>query len=111
MGTRFNLLHGPTDTFLRFLCEVVHPVVRSDRNETLKLVRKFNDQLRREGWHLVEEEKIGGRSRSERATIDAAYWGFFIIPHYDLSGVYVTSENGGFWTSQKKLLLSVDVTF
>ncbi len=60
---RFNLLHGPTDTFLRFLCEVVHPVVRSDRNETLKLVREFNDQLRREGWHLVEEEKIGGRSR------------------------------------------------
>lgn len=47
----------------------------------------------------------------ERATIDAVYWGFFIIPHYDLSGVYVTSENGGFWTSQKKLLLSVDVTF
>ena len=49
--------------FLRFLCEVVHPVVRSDRNETLKLVSEFNDQLRREGWHLVEEEKIAGRPR------------------------------------------------
>ncbi|HEV2505323.1 MAG TPA: abortive infection family protein [Mesorhizobium sp.] len=61
--SRFNLLHGPTDLFLRFLCEMVHPVVRPDRNETLALVQQFNDQLRREGWHLVEEEKIAGRPR------------------------------------------------
>jgi hypothetical protein len=60
---RFNLLGGPTDTFLRFLCEIVHPVVRPDRNEALKLVGEFNDQLRREGWQLVEEEKIAGRPR------------------------------------------------
>ena len=25
---RFKLIDGPADTFLRFLCEVVHPVVR-----------------------------------------------------------------------------------
>ena len=61
--SRFNLLHGPTDLFLRFLCEMVHPVVRPDRNEALALVQQFNDQLRREGWHLVEEEKIAGRPR------------------------------------------------
>ena len=58
---RFNLLQGPTDTFLRLLCEMVHPVVRPDRNEALRLVQQFNDQLRLEGWHLVEEEKIAGR--------------------------------------------------
>ena len=61
--SRFNLLNGPSDTFLRFLCEIVHPVVRPDRNESLKLVQNFNDQLRKEGWILVEEEKIGGRPR------------------------------------------------
>lgn len=60
---RFNLLQGSSDNFLRFLCEMVHPVVRPDRNEALKLVQQFNDQLRREGWHLVEEEKIAGRPR------------------------------------------------
>lgn len=60
---RFNLLQGPTDTFLRFLCEMVHPVVRPDRNQALTLVHHFNDQLRNEGWHLVEEEKIAGRPR------------------------------------------------
>ncbi|WP_293947634.1 abortive infection family protein [Sneathiella sp.] len=61
--SRFDLLKGPTETFLRFLCEMVHPVVRPDRNEALKLVQHFNDQLRPEGWHLVEEEKIAGRPR------------------------------------------------
>lgn len=60
---RFNLLQGPSDGFLRFLCEMVHPVVRPDRNEALKLVQHFNDQLRLEGWNLVEEEKIAGRPR------------------------------------------------
>lgn len=60
---RFNLLQGPTDGFLRFLCEMVHPVVRPDRNAALKLVQEFNDQLRLEGWQLIEEEKIAGRPR------------------------------------------------
>jgi AbiJ N-terminal domain 3/Abortive infection C-terminus len=60
---RFNLSGCPTETFLRFLCEIVHPVVRPDRNEALQLVVHFNDQLRRDGWHLVEEEKVAGRPR------------------------------------------------
>ena len=58
---RFNLLHGPKDTFLHFLCEMVHPVVRSDQEETFKLVQCFNDQLQKEGWHLVPGERIAGR--------------------------------------------------
>lgn len=61
--SRFNFLNGPDDVFLRFLSEMVHPVVRPDRNEALKLVNEFNDQLRREGWCLVEVEKIAGRPR------------------------------------------------
>lgn len=60
---RFNLLHGPAEAFLRFLGEMVHPVVRPERDEALKLVKQFNDQLSREGWNLVEEEKIAGRPR------------------------------------------------
>jgi AbiJ N-terminal domain 3/Abortive infection C-terminus len=60
---RFNLLQGPSDDFLRFLCEMVHPVVRPDRNQALKLVQDFNDHLRPEGWQLVQEEKIVGRPR------------------------------------------------
>ena len=60
---RFRLMSAPSEDFLRFLCEILHPVVRPDRNESLKLLQHFNDQLRPHGWHLVEEEKIAGRSR------------------------------------------------
>jgi len=60
---RFNLLNLPANTFLEFLCEIVHPVVRPDRNESLKLVRHFNEQLQSAGWRLIEEELIAGRPR------------------------------------------------
>lgn len=60
---RFDLIDGPADRFLAFLAEMVHPVVRPDRNQSLEMVRAFNDQLRPEGWVLVEVEKIAGRPR------------------------------------------------
>ena len=60
---RFSLLGGPSEVFLRFLCEVVHPVVRPDKDEAIRLVAQFNEQLRHDGWELVEEERIAGRPR------------------------------------------------
>lgn len=62
---RFPLLDGPADTFLRFLSEMVHPVVRPDREEAAQIVEHINDQLRRAGWELVEVERIAGRARYE----------------------------------------------
>jgi hypothetical protein len=71
---RFGLLKGATDTFLKFLCEIVHPIVRPNRDEALKLIQHFNDQLRPEGWSLVEEERIAGRPRfvPRRLRLDGA---------------------------------------
>lgn len=60
---RFKLTNGPHDVFLRFLCEAVHPVVRPDRGDAIKLVSHFNDQLVRAGWEIYEEERIAGRPR------------------------------------------------
>ncbi len=60
---RFKLLDGPAEPFLNFLCETVNPVVRPDRDEALKLVSHFNDQLRPSGWELYEVERIAGRPR------------------------------------------------
>lgn len=61
--SRFRLLDGPTDTFLRFLCEVIHPVVRPEKDQALRIVGHFNEQLRLAGWELYEEQRIAGRSR------------------------------------------------
>lgn len=60
---RFNLMQSSSENFLRFLCELVHPVVRPDRNQALILVQQFNDQLSKEGWRLIEKERIAGRPR------------------------------------------------
>lgn len=58
---RFNLLRGPDEEFVRFLAEMVHPVVRSDETEVGRLVEEFNAQLRRDNWELMEVKQLSGR--------------------------------------------------
>jgi hypothetical protein len=60
---RFNLMQGSAESFLRFLCEMLHPLVRPDRDEAIRLAKQLNDSLRSAGWELFEEQKIAGRSR------------------------------------------------
>ena len=67
---RFGLMDGSSESFLRFLCETVHPVVRPDRDEAAKLVSHYNDQLRPAGWEIAEEERIGGRPRFTYRQLD-----------------------------------------
>lgn len=61
--SRFRLAEGSADHFLRFLCEMVHPLVRPDRDDALKLAEQFNDQLKGAGWELYQAELIAGRPR------------------------------------------------
>ncbi len=61
--SRLQLLDGPHERFLEFLCEVVNPLARPDRDEALKLVAQFNDHLRSCGWEILEEERVAGRPR------------------------------------------------
>ena len=66
---RFNLMGTTTEEFLRFLCEILHPVVRPDRDEVLRLAEHFNEQLRPHGCRVMEVEKIAGRPRYEGRVI------------------------------------------
>lgn len=59
---RFNLLWGPDEDFLRFLCETVHPVVRADEERAVIMVSNYNIHLRKDGWELFEASKLSGRS-------------------------------------------------
>ena len=68
--SRFQLVDGGAELFLRFLCEMVHPLVRPDRDEALNLVVQLNDQLKGAGWELYEEELIAGRPRFAFRTIE-----------------------------------------
>jgi hypothetical protein len=57
---RLNLLHLPDEVFLRFLCEMVHPVVR-DEAEVDDLVATFNRYLAPDGYRLAVVDTMSGR--------------------------------------------------
>lgn len=60
--TRFNLLHGEDEIFMRFLCETIHPVVRTDQEEIERLRQGYNLLLRNEGYEIVPKAKMGSRA-------------------------------------------------
>lgn len=59
--SRFNLLGCPDETFLLFLTEMLHPVVRPDVEEAKRLAETFNDLLNDDGYELVARAKVGGK--------------------------------------------------
>lgn len=61
VDSRFNILHAKDRAFLRFLCETVHPVVRSDSDEAKRIVAAYNDNLRADGWELFIKRMMSGQ--------------------------------------------------
>jgi hypothetical protein len=59
---RLDLLGCDDSLFIRFLCEVVHPVVRPDREEGKRLTTAFNEHLAADGWELAPGTPISGRT-------------------------------------------------
>jgi hypothetical protein len=72
---RFNILRGNDLEFVRFICEMLHPVVRSDESEVLKIATEFNRLLNRDGWELFQQGDIssrpiyGAKKKSQRSVI------------------------------------------
>ncbi|MBW9121913.1 hypothetical protein JNB63_17585 [Microbacterium trichothecenolyticum] len=57
--SRFNLRHVDDATFTRFLVETVQPAVRRDVEAARELVEGYNDVLRRAGFEIVEDRRVG----------------------------------------------------
>ena len=59
---RFSLLRCPYEEFLRFLCEMVYPIVRPSTDEATGLVIDFNEQLTKGGSYSRGSRYPGGPS-------------------------------------------------
>ncbi|MEU1917242.1 protein kinase domain-containing protein [Streptomyces massasporeus] len=57
---RFGLSRGPDAVLLRFLSEMLHPVVRTDADELRELLELFNALLARDGYTLIPVDSISG---------------------------------------------------
>lgn len=57
---RLNLLHGPDETYLRFLAETIHPAVRSNEEEVQELLAMYNKALAADGFELLAIDEISG---------------------------------------------------
>ena len=58
---RFDLINADDEVFLRFLCETIHPIVRPDTTEVVRLCQLYNEFLKRDGYQIVEKTKISGK--------------------------------------------------
>lgn len=59
---RFGLYDSPDqEAFLKFSCEVLHPIVRREIDEQKTLAEAFNGHLRNDAWELVEDAIVHGR--------------------------------------------------
>lgn len=57
---RFNLLHCDDSVFLNFICEMIHPLVRTDASDVTKMLQLFNSNLADDNFELVEKTKLSG---------------------------------------------------
>jgi hypothetical protein len=58
---RFNLIERDDEIFLKFLCEMLHPIVRPDGFEVLHLLKTFNQYLALDKWEIFEIIRIGDK--------------------------------------------------
>ncbi len=58
---RFGLKSGDDTILLRFLAELLHPVVRSDQHEVDRIARTLNLLLGPDGYQLEPKEHVSGR--------------------------------------------------
>lgn len=59
--SRFRIFRAEDEVFLRFLCEMLHPVVRSNPEEVTTLQQVFNKFLYQDGYEIAERSRMSDR--------------------------------------------------
>ena len=59
--TRFNLMHCEDGIYLKFLSETIHPSVRNDNEEILKIQEIYNRNLEPDGFEIIQVSEISGK--------------------------------------------------
>lgn len=60
--SRFDLIHASDESFMKFLCEMFHPAVRSEQQEWELFLNRINDLLQYDDFRIIEDTKISGRA-------------------------------------------------
>jgi hypothetical protein len=59
--SRFGLSNGDDEILLKFLCEILHPIVRYEHQSWEIFIEVFNQLLWHDGYELYEKSLISGR--------------------------------------------------
>jgi AbiJ N-terminal domain 3/TIR domain len=54
-------MNGDDDSFLAFLCETIHPLVRPDPTEAERICQLYNKYLRNDGFQIIEKTRLSGK--------------------------------------------------
>jgi serine/threonine-protein kinase len=58
---QLGLKTGNDETLLKFLCEMFHPIIRSDKSDWQNVLAHINELIKEDGYEIYESEKISGR--------------------------------------------------
>lgn len=84
--SRFDILRGSDEAFLRFLCEMIHPVVQPDAAKVSWFLEAVNRYLSADGWEIAPRGEMSGRPiYAARRRIEGA--GFAVSQAQRVAGV------------------------
>lgn len=58
---RFHLKKGSDEIYLKFICEIFHPAVRSEKDHWKEFLLEINKLLQNDGYQIYPVEKISNR--------------------------------------------------
>jgi len=93
--SRFHFLDGDDETFLRFLCETIHPVVRPDVTEAERVCQLYNSFLKNDGYEIAEISRISGK-----AVYVGRYIGVVKAPGVDAAREVLSGTDAGYVAQQ-----------